>query len=128
MCYGGTFRFPYNYSPSGFSGKFYFSPNNGEGKRLVIENGKVCMSWCYNNEDYHVGIKKKTQNIKLIQLCCQIFQGIDPRFKVTSGILSLQHVTEKDNGYFSVPFGSFFLDRITLKVLGKIILHCSADW
>ncbi|XP_051937154.1 uncharacterized protein LOC127610725 [Hippocampus zosterae] len=82
VCYGGTFHFPYDYSPRGLSGKLYFSPKNGEGRRLVFENGKA----------------------------------MDPRFKVTFGSLSLQHVTEKDNGYFS-PSSSYFLDRITLKVL-----------
>ncbi|XP_061643448.1 uncharacterized protein LOC133484611 [Phyllopteryx taeniolatus] len=82
LCYGGIFRFPFDYSPPGFTGKLYFTPKNGEGRRLVFENGKA----------------------------------VDPRLKVTFASLSLEHVTEKDNGYFSVPFGSMFLNRISLKV------------
>ncbi|XP_077389134.1 uncharacterized protein LOC144026364 [Festucalex cinctus] len=83
VCYGKTFRFPFDSSPPVFTGKLYFSPRNGENRKLVYDDGKA----------------------------------IDPRFKVTSRSLSLPHVTEKDNGRFSVPSGSMFFDRITLKVL-----------
>ncbi|XP_061691209.1 uncharacterized protein LOC133508799 isoform X2 [Syngnathoides biaculeatus] len=83
LCYGETFLFPVDYSPSRLKGKLYFSPKNGEARRLVYENGKA----------------------------------IDPRLKINVASLSLQHVTEKDNGYFSVPLGSWYMDRITLKVL-----------
>ncbi|XP_077433828.1 uncharacterized protein LOC144058974 [Vanacampus margaritifer] len=84
VCYGKTFRFPYDSTPAIFTGKLYFTPSNGEGgRKLVFENGKA----------------------------------LDPRFKVTSKSLSLPHVTEKDDGKFSIPLSSWFHEHITLKVL-----------
>ncbi|XP_057706553.1 uncharacterized protein LOC130924167 isoform X2 [Corythoichthys intestinalis] len=83
VCYGASFRLPYQYAAPGFTGKLYFSPKHGEGRRLLLENGKA----------------------------------VDPRVKLSHGTPILYHVTEKDNGYFSVPFGNMFLDRTSLKVL-----------
>ncbi|XP_057706465.1 uncharacterized protein LOC130924130 isoform X2 [Corythoichthys intestinalis] len=83
VCYGGSFRIPYHYESPLFYGKLYFTPKNGEGRRLLVENGKV----------------------------------IDPRVKLNRGTPTLYHVTEKDNGHFSVPFGSMIMDPTSLKVL-----------
>ncbi|XP_057706968.1 uncharacterized protein LOC130924422 isoform X2 [Corythoichthys intestinalis] len=44
-------------------------------------------------------------------------QAVDPRVKLRNGTPILYDVTEKDNGYLSVPFGSQFLYHNSLKVL-----------
>ncbi|XP_077588875.1 uncharacterized protein LOC144207334 isoform X2 [Stigmatopora nigra] len=83
VCYGGTFRFPRQYSTDRFKGKLYFTPKNGQGKRLLLENGT----------------------------------SLEPRLKMIFGSLSLIQLTEKDSGYYTVPFSTIiYIERLTLKV------------
>ncbi|XP_054647035.1 uncharacterized protein LOC129189438 isoform X2 [Dunckerocampus dactyliophorus] len=41
LCYGRSYRFPFQYSPPIFTGKIYFTPRNRGSRRLVFDNGEA---------------------------------------------------------------------------------------
>ncbi|XP_070818907.1 uncharacterized protein [Chaetodon trifascialis] len=41
LCYGRTFRLPFEYTPPVFKGKLYFTPSNGGSRRVVMDNGEA---------------------------------------------------------------------------------------
>ncbi|GLD53614.1 uncharacterized protein AKAME5_002836000, partial [Lates japonicus] len=40
-CYGDSLRFPFDYTPSVFRGKIYFTPSNGGSRKLLMDNGEA---------------------------------------------------------------------------------------
>ncbi|XP_076594598.1 uncharacterized protein LOC143325444 [Chaetodon auriga] len=41
VCYGSTFRLPFEYTPPVFRGRLYFTPSNGGSRRVVMDNGEA---------------------------------------------------------------------------------------
>ncbi|XP_061786278.1 uncharacterized protein [Nerophis lumbriciformis] len=41
LCFGQTYRFPFQYTPPLFTGKIYFTPKDSGSRRLLVDNGEV---------------------------------------------------------------------------------------
>lgn len=130
LCYGRSFRLPFDYTPPAFLGKLYFSPSNGGSSKLVMDKGEVSNIWGYNlsaKSLWHPFMAMRLNRIYLFDcpgwmcLCCPPFQTKDPRLQVFKDSVNFT-MTERDGGTFSVSFGDNRpYNVITLKIWGEKI-------
>lgn len=55
LCYGSELKFPFDYMPLFYRGPLYFTQSMGgsRSRKLMMDNGEVSSSWCYNSYYRH---------------------------------------------------------------------------
>lgn len=66
LCYGSDLKLPFDYTPPVFRGPLFFTPSGkGRGHRkLMMDNGEVSSSWCYNLYYRHYSYDPWGQDLK----------------------------------------------------------------